>query len=641
MNFFNRYFHFVLWISFIGGVSCGRTDPPLSVAPQNSSCAPKYFLSQAPTQGNAWAFMPDPLVSSGDSHLSPLSTQLDSYRSSVRLAHLDGSGILKGSYVQVVNGLNCDWGFGAFSPTGQFTYSQKDFRFQEAMAYYFGDIYRSQLDQVGYLQSRGSVFLVAHCEKNDNAYFARGIDSLGRWIEMVCLGDSVSSPGAYYGDDGIVTIHELQHATTGGNYSFSEDLNQLFYDEAGALNEAVSDYMGLSFLDAFINPSSSWDPRIFSRWALGTFDPAGSHARGAHLCPTYDSHYPNCDRFPAFEVPSATNGYSSTMSYVYPDGLGWPFEDSRHSRDLSEIYKNTTYQEEIHNAGIILLGTLWDLYSAIKKNHSGQGEFAYKAVAQLILESIRHLPQPNLVTQHSPVHFIGLASQMVTFAGLMTGFTSADQASIQQVLVARGLYQFPTIQSSAWADVGAGTNMDIQESSTLGIYVADNPQLLKKWLLNLKKDPSILSQNQETGFNHLLDPGELVAVWFDIRNTSSLTAGGVMLTIASPDPDLEIFDDSLNRGYLSQSGWNETQIMYQKINGSAITSLLNSSGSSSSLPIGNTYFQTNPRFNASYRTAVWMKVSPTAQHGKVVHLSVEATPSNGVASSLIIPVTIH
>ncbi|MEO5971476.1 MAG: hypothetical protein ABIQ95_16250, partial [Bdellovibrionia bacterium] len=325
------------------GISCNSeptaTTPAVPPHP-SAACAPLKTSTGAGALGTAKVFFPDPIVRSGDPGLLPVSVKLDDYLEAVQLSHLNGSGVLKGTHIEVLNGIKCEYKFGAFDAKNQFTFSHSDWRFQEAMAYYFGDTYQTYLESIGYLRAGGfgqyrelsssyipdPVQIVAHCELNDNAYFIRGTNSAGKMIEQVCLGDSVRTPGAFYGDDAIVTLHELQHATTSDSYSPTQDLNQLFYDEAGSLNEAVSDVMGLIYTADKLD--DKFDPRVFSRWALGTFDPKGSHLRGAHKCPVYDSRYPSCDGFPGFSIPQGSNNNQTTISYVYPDGMGWPYPTS-------------------------------------------------------------------------------------------------------------------------------------------------------------------------------------------------------------------------------------------------------------------------------------------------------------------------
>lgn len=454
---------------------------------------------------------------------------------------------------------------------------------------------------------------------------------------MVCLYDSKNTPGAFYSDDAQVTVHELQHATTEDNYSLNDDLNSLeySYDEAGSLNEAISDFMSLVFSDSVFPQTSGLDPRIFSRWALGTFDPTKSHIRGAHKCPAYDSHYPNCDRFPAFELPKESNGNSLTISYVYPDGMGWPYPNNYHTNSVVEdIAENFYAQEEIHNAGMVMLGSLWDVYSAIKENHQGDANFARKAMTRLTMESVRHLPAVNSMNNHSPVTYVVFASTLVAVGDKLDDLTSDDRISVRKVLGSRGLYGFQGVTRSDWLAIGPGTNSDIKSTKTPGMFILDDPKLLKRWLKRYGKDPSIVMQNSAEGVNHELDPGETAVIWFDLQNNADVTAGGVLLTVNSTDPDLEILDESVNPGYLSQSGLNQTQIMYGKVNGTAIAATFNG-------VFGSTYFTTDPAFLASPSTAVWVKASSRAAHGKPIQLNLTASPSNGVSSSTTIEVTIH
>ncbi len=643
LNLFFRVIFIITLLIFVCFSGCSSSDPHSgSETPAlESPCAPSTLSVVTGATGRANVFLIDPISSSGNMTLSPASVQLDSYVDSVVLSHLSGQGVLSGKYVNVVNNKQCSANFGAYDTKNLFSYSHLNWRFQEAMAYYFGDIYRSGLDQIGYLQPKEPVTLVAHCMDQDNAYFQRDIQG-GQVFEFVCLGDSTTTPGASYADDGIVAVHELEHATTMDLYSPMVDLNQFSFDEAGAINEAISDFVGLAFSDQEVSPVFSLDPRIFSRWALGTFDPNSSHLRGAHLCPAYDSHFPTCDRYPAFELPSSSNGNSTTISYVYPDGLGWPFPNNYNSvQPALQAFETFKAQEEIHNNDLIWVGALWDIYQAMIKNHSGQKAVASALTNQLVLESIKHLPLPNLVSNHSPVTMIGLAATLVQYAGQMPQLTSSDQASIEEALKRRGLYQYAELDESTWMEVGPGVNSQLSVSVTPGVYVLDDPQKLRTWLSNQNKSSAIVTQSLSTGLNSKLDPGEVAALWFDIQNNSSVTAGGVLVTVTSTDSDVRILDDSINGGYMTLAGLNQTQVMYAKINGTDVVSWLDPLGVSNRIPLGNTYFSTDPFFNKNYRTAIWVKVDPHASHGKIVHFRVQANPSNGLTAVQSFSVTIN
>ncbi len=239
--------------------SCAKKIEP----PANSICAPSATEMKAGPTGVAYVFNPDPIVSSKNLAIPPSSPLLDDYRSQVTLERLGGRGILEGKYVNVRNGLGCKGGFGAYDEKNQFSYPRSDAHFQEAMSYYFGDEYQVKLDEAGILQAKDPIQIIAHCMRSDNAYFSRG---MGIASEKVCLGDSRLTPGASYADDATVIVHELQHGTTADAYSPIYEFGNLPYDEAGSINEGISDFMALAFFDPVV--SLTFDPRVLAggRW---------------------------------------------------------------------------------------------------------------------------------------------------------------------------------------------------------------------------------------------------------------------------------------------------------------------------------------------------------------------------------------
>ena len=607
-----------------------------------TQCAPGIrSLGRGSTQGSAYIFLGDPISASKNLNLSPLSTTLNDWVTPVVLKHLAGDGVLRGSQIEVRNGLQCLGEFGAYQRDHQFNYKYGDFRFQEAMTYYYADSYQSHLSDIGYLRSPDPVRVYAHCELEDNAYFTWARDSnSGQLYQMVCLGDSLETPGASYSDDSQVVIHELQHAATGDQYSSETDLNQFYYDEAGSMNEAISDFMALGYTDAFLNSSPDLDPRVFSRWALGTFFQGVDGSRGSHQCPSYDPHFPQCEGFPFFSRASRSSQVS--LSFAYPDGLGWPYHGGSPGSDsLVTLFKTYPSQEEIHNAGTIVTGALWDAYALMKQNHGGNAQQSYSLMSQLVLESIRHLPQPDLSVNHSPVTFMELGRQLVLYAPYIRGLTHSDQDSLLQALTQRGLYQAPRIEDSQWLGVGAGTNFRLKTSKTPGFKLIDDPMVLKRWLAQQGADPQIIQPDPSQTLNSMLDPGEVVMVWFDLKNNSNLTAAGILLTVSSLDPEVEILDSRFNIGFLSGSSEPKAQVMYGKVNGSDILSVLNPPQLDTMIPMGNTYFSTNPYFSQSYRTGIWIHALATAPHGKWVRFRVQAEPANGVASTQEFDLQIH
>ena len=592
------------------GCAKKKTDAP-------GDCLKDALLQGVGASGNAKSFLPDPIASSGNAHLSASSLHLDDFSRPVTLSHLGGRGVLEGDYAYVVNGNACDGGFGAFDAKNNFIYPHADFRFQEGMTYYLADSYRTFLASTSYLQPTGAVKVIAHCGYQDNAFFSRFIGTHGEWVEAVCLGDSVATPGASYSDDGTVALHELQHATTTDTYSRDESvfLSPFNYDEGGSLNEALSDFMALMYTSPML-ANTTLDPLLFSRWALQTFVPNHVGTRGAHRCPTYDPTYPNCTTFPNFSAKT------NTISYKYPDGLGWPYANNFSGPEFAaSAYKHYTSQEEIHNAGVLLEGALWDVYQGIRGTGEATDERSRFLATQLVMEGMRQLPKPTLAAQ-APVTFRAFGTALQTAEALLT-LTANEKAAVDTALADRGLVG-GSLLGTNWAAAGAG-------DFGTGIRVMDDPAVLFNWL----GDASLIPQGVSTGLNRKLDPGELAVLWFDLADTQATTAGAVELTIKSLNPELVTFKDaSYNVGWMSST---QTQIQYAKINGTAIVSALSDGAAGSAqatynVPTGNSYFKTDPFFDRSYRTGVWVHVNKTAPRGSTLAFEVSALPSNSAGS---------
>ena len=188
-----RFWKKFIQVSAVTGIvaSLSACAKDAEVAPPPNNCAPDQLpkLDGLPGTGHAKVFSPDPIISSGQSSLSPNSLKLDSFATPVTLNHLGGHGVLEGPYVDVRNGTSCREWFGAYDVNNSFVYPHSDPRFQETMAYHWGDQYRSKLAEYGYVLTGAPVEIIAHCQAEDNAFFVRGRDSTGQAFEIVCLGD--------------------------------------------------------------------------------------------------------------------------------------------------------------------------------------------------------------------------------------------------------------------------------------------------------------------------------------------------------------------------------------------------------------------------------------------------------------------
>lgn len=597
-------------------------------------CVPDLVDTGVGATGQAYVFSPDPISESALTTLSPTSSQLDNYRRLVSLNRLSGLGVLSGDYVSVRNGLSCQSDFGAYSATQDFRFSQSESGFQEANAYYAGDRFRASLDAAGELIPTGALRVISNCTEEDNAYYVRLITlSTGAITGKVCLGNSQNTPGAYYADDAQVVVHELQHGTTMDSYSLSQGLNALWNDEAGALNEGISDFMAL--MDAEEETDPSIDVKEFSRWALGKFTPGYSSARGAHRCPSYTTGYPSC---PSFGAPGS-GGFSSVgkkISYIYPDGMGWPHSGTFTSTNtLASIHANYTSREQIHTSSVIISGTLFEVYQAIKNNHAGDVTIAKRLATQLAIEALKILPKQTS-TNVVPVTLVNYATQLRAVAASLLSagdFTAGDSADLDQVLTERGLYAFSPLPS-AWAEVGPGNG-----STSPGVRIIDNPAILKPWISEFA-DSSVVTQTGLKSNNGKINKGEVVAIWFDAKIKSGITmsAGGIKVDVVSPSSNLTMLDWDYNFGGISSS---RAQIMYQKIYGSLAVAALNDGSNGSDTGATASYFGTNPTYWYNYRTAIYVKAASSISVDTVVNLQLTLTPANGPATTVTFPVTIY
>jgi hypothetical protein len=556
---------------------------------------------------------------SGNPLLPATSTALDQHLGGFELAHLSGRGVLDGRYVSVRNGLSCNQAYGAFAEDQKFLYSSKQEQLQEAMSYAYADRYRAYLDGLQILKPVQAVRVIAACMKQDNAYYWRSLGFPGSTSHTVCMGNSVATPGASYAHDATVLVHELQHASTVETYSATEELNRFWYDEAGALNEALSDFMALAFIKPEIQ--SVFDPRVFSRWALGLFLPNYRAQRGVHRCPQYDPDFPRCSGY----QPGAA-GFSADIgrvSFSYPDGLGWSFAANWGSPGKLQAQFLSASQEEIHGNGVVLSGALWDVFEVWTQT---RGEtWARDQLVRAIHRALPLLPYPTAQSR-SPVRLRGFADVLVT-ASLALGTPAAEQTALTQALENRGL-RGSLGPASGWAQVGDGV------SATPGLRVLDHPSTLKNWLtrMGVGSPEQIVTQGIATGLDGRAQAGEAIAVWFDLKNVSDRTAGGVQLDVKSRSASARILGYAVNDGYIDDT---RAQIQYAKVNGTGIVSALASADSTKHVPTGNSYFSTHPFFDSTWKTALWIKIAPEAVAGEDLEFEITATPSNGPAETVV------
>ncbi len=276
-------------------------------------------------------------------------------------------------------------------------------------------------------------------------------------------------------------------------------------------------------------------------------------------------------------------------------------------------------QEEIHNNALIAEGALWDIYDALKNKIGSGSAQAFQQVARLVVKAIQLLPKPTTAKRH-PVNFRSFGAAL-TQASQILQFSSGDQIEIQNRLEARGMVGGVTLDP-VWAEVGPG----LSDTQTPGLRILDNPLILKGWLNRMGADSRVVTQGGGPGMDEMAEPGEVIALWFDLRNVTATTAGGVLLSVRSVDPRVTFLNDGYNAGFIDNA---HTEVEYGKVNGTQIVQSLSSKNPAYRVPTGNAYFSSNPFFDEFWRNAIWIKVGAEIAHGTTVDFELTLTPSNG------------
>jgi hypothetical protein len=563
----------------------------------------------AGSTGTGTVFTLDPLISSGNASLSPGSSTLGSFTSSVTLPNLLGYGVLKGTYVDVLTD-KCGESYGAFSTSNNFQYAHGDDRFAEVMNYHYGNQYRADLAASSALYPSGSFKMIANCNVDDNAFYTQDYDSHGVLTDFVCIGRSTTySSTTSFSEDGAVMMHELQHGTTGHAYSSTEDFNKFAFDEAGAVNEALSDFVGLMQSDPeVVAPFKNFE---FSRWALGLLF-SQSAMRGAAKCPVWTADYPTCANF----SKTPASGFSESakrISFAYPDGLGWPYAGPAAGSTLAHVWSTNLGFEEIHQTAPIITGALWDIYDSIKTS-SGDEAGTRRRMQLLLMETIKTLPKAS-AADPSPVTMPVLATKLLAMAAAGTGgtFSGAEQTTMATLLAARGLTGIPTV-ADGFASVGPNG-------------VAGHPGLF-------------FYETVAVGVaNYRMHAGESGMLWFDIANSSANTAAAPLIKVTSSDSRIKFSGVSKNPGYVSDT---VAFIRYGKINGSSIVTAMNNGGATHT-GITNSYFNGSSLTGVNTSTALFIEISAGTPVGTNFNFTVDVTPANkaSATSTVVFPVTLQ
>jgi zinc metalloprotease ZmpB len=218
-----------------------------------------------PTSGTGLVFWTNPVQDLEDESLTDQKDARAAVPSSayhqVQLTNLEGSGFLRGPYVNVRN----DTGPSAYSTTGDYRYFRDQGQFEQVMAFYWITEAQKYLQSLGFTGSRAILDEGIDVRINqwgqDNSFF---------WDKHHVLrfgkGDVDDA------EDAEVILHEYGHAIQGDQVpGFGPN------PDGGAIGEAFGDYFAVSFGNA--HTGNTFEPACVADW-----DSTGYTAGPIHAC---------------------------------------------------------------------------------------------------------------------------------------------------------------------------------------------------------------------------------------------------------------------------------------------------------------------------------------------------------------------
>ena len=204
------------------------------------------------TTGSGQVFLPNPVADLGDQTLTDQKDAnypaLQPAYHIVQLTNLDGSGYLRGDWVNV----RSETGDPAYSPDNTFIYTRDDDRFEQVMAYYWITEAQQYIQSLGF----GTDFDPINMESQDVRINQWGQDNSYSWDKHDVL--RFGKGGVDDAEDAEVILHEYGHAMQASQVTdFGSSA------EAGAIGEGFGDYWAVTVSDV-IAPTA--DPACVADW---------------------------------------------------------------------------------------------------------------------------------------------------------------------------------------------------------------------------------------------------------------------------------------------------------------------------------------------------------------------------------------
>ncbi len=185
--------------------------------------------------GRGLVFDPNPIVASGGLPLDA-DDDIDPFRDWVTLRGLDGSGLLRGRWVDVESPAGR-----AFAVDHEHIYSARNLHFEEVMAYYHITTALDWIETLGFAHPLPAAQrVIVHATGLDASWYAIA-------TRTIHLGDG----GQEDGEDADIILHELGHAV------FHAQVGDWGGGDSNALSEGWADYLAASRTDG--SRIGDWD----------------------------------------------------------------------------------------------------------------------------------------------------------------------------------------------------------------------------------------------------------------------------------------------------------------------------------------------------------------------------------------------
>jgi hypothetical protein len=214
---------------------------------ENGAIIKKMDVFRRKTTGKGRVFIPNPVVILKNPNLTPESDIPEDAYTSVVLKGLDGSGFLRGEYVDTA-----DTPSRAYEPSHLFYYKRGESRFCEVMAYYHIDSCQRFIQELGFKNICNKQIKVNACAEGIGSYF----DSDAKSITYGAIG----IPDA---EDADIIIHEYGHAILDDQVPFLG-----LTEEGCAMEQGFGDFLAACY---FSEENDGYNREAVGDWnGIGT-----------------------------------------------------------------------------------------------------------------------------------------------------------------------------------------------------------------------------------------------------------------------------------------------------------------------------------------------------------------------------------